>query len=312
MEIREATEQDIPEIIQVLRSSLGETSSQKTEKTWKYKHYENPFGKSLVLIALSGNQIVGVRAFMKWEWQDKDRTYNALRAVDTATHPKFQGQGIFKKLTLAALDMAERRGDHFVFNTPNNQSKPGYIKMGWEEIGSLKISFTPVFPFKKNNLVSGNFNIDDNNLSIIFTLLEKYHLEKKRCGLLFTPKSTAFLKWRYFQNALQNYDVFYDEKFFLAGYLKKRGRLKEYRIAEFIAVDDFAEKQTFRLAGKQARKHGAHFITFQPHILRTKFAVRAKLGPTLTLRNINLEKDRNREFQDLEKWNYDLGDLELF
>ncbi len=139
MQIREATENDIPGILNVLKASLGESSSKKTEEVWRYKHIENPFGKSLVLIAAENEEIIGVRAFMRWQWQKEDKVYSAFRAVDTATHPSHQGKGIFKKLTLKALEIGKERGDHFVFNTPNTQSKPGYIKMGWKEVDKLKI-----------------------------------------------------------------------------------------------------------------------------------------------------------------------------
>jgi predicted N-acetyltransferase YhbS len=97
MKIREATEEDIPDILEVLKASLGETSSKKTEDVWKYKHIDNPFGKSMVLVAIEENKIIGVRAFMRWKWQKGDCVFSAFRAVDTATHPKHQGKGIFKK-----------------------------------------------------------------------------------------------------------------------------------------------------------------------------------------------------------------------
>ena len=135
MQIREADHSDIPEILGVLKASLGETSSKKTEEVWRFKHIENPFGESLVLVAEEDNKIIGVRAFMRWEWQRGEEVYSAFRAVDTATHPGHQGKGVFKKLTLKALEIGGKRGDHFVFNTPNSQSKPGYLKMGWNEVG---------------------------------------------------------------------------------------------------------------------------------------------------------------------------------
>ncbi len=130
MLIREATEQDIPEILRVLKASLGETSSKKTESVWRYKHVDNPFGKSLVLVAVENDKIIGVRALMRWNWQLGNQIFSAYRAVDTATHPKHQGKGIFKKLTLRAIEMAKEQRDNFIFNTPNTQSLPGYLKMG--------------------------------------------------------------------------------------------------------------------------------------------------------------------------------------
>ena len=94
MKIREATHKDIPQILKVLKASLGETSSKKTEEVWRYKHIDNPFGESLVLVAEESSEMVGVRAFMRWQWQQGEQVYFAFRAVDTATHPAHQGKGI--------------------------------------------------------------------------------------------------------------------------------------------------------------------------------------------------------------------------
>ena len=66
-----------------------------------------------------------------------------MRAVDTATHPEYQGRGIFTRLTHAALDELEREGVAFVFNTPNDQSRPGYLKMGWDVVGRLPVLVRP-------------------------------------------------------------------------------------------------------------------------------------------------------------------------
>ena len=62
-------------------------------------------------------------------------TLHAVRAVDTATHPDHQGRGLFTALTMHALEACRAEGVAFVFNTPNAQSRPGYLKMGWREVG---------------------------------------------------------------------------------------------------------------------------------------------------------------------------------
>src|SRR5688572_14122292 len=142
MEIREAEESDIPEIVSLLKLSLGESLMPKSERYWRWKHLENPFGPSPVLLCREGKELIGVRAFMRWEWVHAGHIYKAVRAVDTATHPKHQGKGIFRKLTLSLVDRCKERGDHFVFNTPNQQSKPGYLKMGWEEVARVPVQIS--------------------------------------------------------------------------------------------------------------------------------------------------------------------------
>ena len=82
-----------------------------------------------MLVAEADGRIVGLRAFMRWEFAAGDRRFRAVRAVDTATHPDYQGQGIFSRLTLEALDALRDQAD-FVFNTPNEKSLPGLPEDG--------------------------------------------------------------------------------------------------------------------------------------------------------------------------------------
>lgn len=141
LQIRPAEQEDIPQILEVLRASLGETPMLKrTPELWAWKHHLNPFGSSIVLVAVSENRIAGVRAFMRWELATpQGDVLRCVRPVDTATHPDFARRGIFRSLTLGALDVARDDGVHLVFNTPNAQSGPGYLAMGWGEVGRIGV-----------------------------------------------------------------------------------------------------------------------------------------------------------------------------
>ena len=46
--------------------------------------------------------------------------------------------GLFQNLSLRAADDVKSEGVDFVFNTPNDQSRPGYIKMGWQLVGLVE------------------------------------------------------------------------------------------------------------------------------------------------------------------------------
>ena len=313
MQIREADHSDIPGILKVLKASLGETSSKKTEEVWRFKHITNPFGESLVLVAQEKEEIIGVRAFMRWKWQQGEKIYSAFRAVDTATHPDHQGKGIFKKLTLKALEIGQERSDHFVFNTPNTQSKPGYLKMGWEEVGKLKIHLVPVSPFHwgNKNLSSGNWvNISEvDNTS----MLSSWDTKLKNDGKLFTPKTSEYLAWRYGNNPLQGYRVLAGKDLFIAGYVKKQSHFKELRISELIFSPDISQRLIKKTIRTWAKEAGVHFISLQIPGVKSIFQrkISGNFGPVLTFKEVrkDLEKD---DFLNLNSWEYSLGDLELF
>lgn len=244
MQIREATELDIPEILKVLKASLGETSSKKTEAVWRYKHLNNPFGKSLVLVAEENNKLIGVRAFMRWEWQLSDRVFSAFRAVDTATHPDHQGKGIFKKLTLTALDLAKEQGNDFIFNTPNTQSKPGYLKMGWQEVDNIRVKFIFVNPlyWKKDDKAIYQVENSIENSNSLRKIITRRNSLFKTHGKLFTPVSLEFLNWRYEKNPLQQYAVMATDRFYVAAYVKQHKFLKELRVVEKIVGDELGKR----------------------------------------------------------------------
>ncbi|MEO6468370.1 MAG: GNAT family N-acetyltransferase [Acidimicrobiia bacterium] len=140
---RRADDSDRAAILDVLRISLGREVDDRYEALFAWKHLENAFGPSPAWIAWDGDRIAGFRTLMRWEFLADDRVVRAVRAVDTATHPDYQGRGIFTRLTLHALDELAAEGVEFVFNTPNDQSRPGYLKMGWHEVGTLPTVVRP-------------------------------------------------------------------------------------------------------------------------------------------------------------------------
>ena len=97
--VRRAAAADFSGVLALARRALGWTDDDARFLDWK--HLENPFGASLMWVALDGERIVGFRAFLRWEFNTPEgRTVIAARAVDTATDPDYQGRGIFTRLTL--------------------------------------------------------------------------------------------------------------------------------------------------------------------------------------------------------------------
>ena len=313
MEIREANETDISEIVKVLKASLGEDQIELSEKVWQYKHTDNPFGKSIVLIAVENEKIIGVRAFMRWEWEYASKKYKALRAVDTATHPEHQGKGIFKKLTLKAVDLAKLNNDNFIFNTPNDQSRPGYLKMGWKQVGKVYVGLKPSLSFlnprKSQQAYSIKKNISQTEIEVLCTNWNKT-LEAK--SGLFTPKSAEMLRWRYEENPLQSYEVIAGKGYYLAAYIKKRGRFKEFRISEYIYDQNLLDKKELnKIIKKIISKFSCHLISFSPSLLDLN-AKKGNLGPMLTFNALNMSNKENDFTLKISNWNNSLGDLELF
>ena len=313
IEIREALDKDIPEIVRVLKASLGEEELQLSEEVWRYKHIDNPFGRSIVLIALENDKIIGVRAFMRWKWQHVRKDFSALRAVDTATHPDHQGKGIFKKLTLHAVKIAKESGDHFVFNTPNEQSRPGYLKMGWKRTGKIFVGLKPSLSFLSIVKVKQEYNIEKQvSDKGIEHLCVNWNQNLSSKDGLFTPKSKEFLSWRYEDNPLQKYEIFAGNGYYLAAYVKKRGSLKEFRISESLYDQTLVDKnQLKKIINKLSKRFKCHLISFSPNLIEIKGS-KGNFGPVLTLNPLNLNSKEEEHYLKIMNWNNSLGDLELF
>lgn len=315
MEIKEAVLSDTPRIVELLKASLGDELP-VSEEIWRYKHLDNPFGKSIVLLAEENGTLAGVRAFMRWTWQKGTEKYSCLRAVDTATHPDFRGRGIFKKLTLRAVEIAQNSRDDFIFNTPNDQSRPGYLKMGWKPAGELLVGVKPAWSgFWKiwkdgSDFVSG----DQADLSRLDLVLEKWNHDLVKKQEFFTPKSADYLHWRYQVNPLQHYKTHAEKDLFIASCLRSRKGIKELRIVELIGDGGQVGKKRMKQVIKQwSRDSGAQVITFSPVLPGLGFPVlEGAFGPILTVRNLNLPGQKEHLPLELKNWSYSLGDLELF
>lgn len=141
--IRDAHDDDLPVILDLLRASMERRDDPRFEALFRWKHLDNAFGRSAMWVACDEDQVVGFRVFMRWEFEHDAGVKHAVRAVDTATHPGYQGRGIFTKLTLHGLDELRGAGVDFVFNTPNEKSRPGYLKMGWHTLGKPVAAVRP-------------------------------------------------------------------------------------------------------------------------------------------------------------------------
>ena len=146
--VRPFADDDLPRVLDLLEASLGGgPAGRRQPELFRWKHLENPFGPSFMLGAEHEGRLVGLRAFMRWRFTALGDRLEAARAVDTATHPDYQGMGIFTRLTLALLEVIDGHVD-LVFNTPNAKSGPGYLKMGWSEVGRLPVTVRPRRPLR--------------------------------------------------------------------------------------------------------------------------------------------------------------------
>lgn len=221
-----------PRVLKAVGESLpGGAATRKDADYWQWKHRTNPAGQSLGYLAETHDaaKVVGVRAFMRWRMQAPlgDR-YDCVRAVDTVTDPNFRGQGIFSKLTHMALSEAGASDVALVFNTPNANSAPGYLKMGWQVVGALPLYIKPIRYFKLAGAVLSRHGravrgdaADEQEFGIAelpdwgealqlpgFLEMAESHEAARVCQGLRTLRDEQYLAWRYGHHPHVRYRVF--------------------------------------------------------------------------------------------------------
>ena len=310
--VREATPDDVGEILNVLRAALGETLLLKrTRAQWSWKHETNPFGRSIVLVATSGDRIAGVRALMRWQLTTPGRaTLDCLRPVDTATHPDFERQGIFRRLTMEALDLARAEGVHLVFNTPNPRSGAGYLSMGWREVGAIGALVRP--RLGKAGPAPG---IEAPSLSDVIPTAEPFlaidALDRPARGLR-TPRTTAYQSWRFGSHPSVSYGTV---KSPAGGAAVVRAGVRGRRV-ELVLSDllgDAGSREVRRAArGNRARYMAGFFAKRSPE---RRSALAGGMVPVPGVQALQLValplSDLDIDVVDLGCWDIATSDLEL-
>jgi len=330
--IREATPGDADRILELVRLSLGEGSVPRDATFWSWKHRVNPFGESPILLAESDGLLVGLRAFLRWEWRRGGRTYRAVRAVDTATHPDFHGQGIFSRLTLRLVEQMRDEGVSFVFNTPNSKSGPGYIKMGWRSLGRTSLWVRPLrlrLSARRDASMDGKAG-DAVTGDSVDRVLNRAGLHEWLAALpgdpahFRTPRTIEYLRWRYAAVPGIPYGADADMRDGGAAVvhrLKARGRRCELRICELLVGQGRGARGVARRLLREAcARSGADFASAMAPfstaeasvLLASGFIPVPRLGPVLTIRPLAASEDEIRALLRRSSWGATIGDLEVF
>lgn len=103
---------------------------------WKYR--ANPYVDHVpIFVATADGEIVGARPFFALEMSVGGQRELALQPGDTMVHPEHRRQGLFTRMNEAAIEQYQAGDPSFFFNFPNEQSGPGYLKLGWETVGEI-------------------------------------------------------------------------------------------------------------------------------------------------------------------------------
>jgi GNAT superfamily N-acetyltransferase len=325
--IRPFAASDEPGVLELLDVTLGGgPAGRRPPDLFRWKHLAGPFGPSLLLVAEADGRLVGLRAFMRWRFVAGGRVLHAVRAVDTATHPDYQGMGVFSRLTRAALEELDGQVD-LVFNTPNARSGPGYLKLGWHEVGRVPVAIRVRRPLRL--LAGGRARALPEPPIAAMPAAEALAPADAVAGLLqrepavpgiATARDLDYLVWRYGAAPLLGYRAVVEEHGgALAGLavfrVRRRNGRWESTVAEVLAGGDMrvARRLLRRVAGAAPVDHLTFHAPAGSPLARAAAASGFLPSPARVLLVVNQRRQGIApDPTDLGSWALSLGDLEVF
>ncbi len=318
--IRRAGADDVPALVEVAALALGWGSGQPHEELFRWKHLENPAGPSPIWVAEADGEVAGFRAMMRWELRSPEgERVSGLRAVDTATHPGHQRRGVFSRLTTAAVEELTAAGEGIVFNTPNERSRPGYMKLGWIEVGRLPLAVRPVSASGWARMLGARTAAEKWSTPCgagdpALDVLAERGIEELLASLpapagLATALDLDHLRWRYgleplLYRALVPGSVLEGLALFR---LRRRGGATECVVA-LVLVPGGERAAERRLLGALARTVDADYLLrLGPSDPVGGFVPLVRQGPRLTARALATQPPAS-----VDHWALTLGDVELF
>lgn len=321
-----------------------------TREYWEWKHSINPFGPSAQRVAVVDDDIVGVRVFMRWNLVANGQDIPCARPVDTATHPDWRRQGIFSELTGRIVDELRNDGVSLIFNTPNDQSRPANLSLGWSRVGRLRFSSKFVHPLRviharlfadpsseqrKDDRSSHTFNAsfathadivparDFLTRKDIRRFVERSYIPPK--SRLSISTSVDYLKWRYANIPNLTYFASWqseaEPEAAIIFRLVRNKTLTEFRLCEILADDYRASPATVRELTRKAititDPDYALSVTsagapYRRTLFRMGFIPFPPLGPTLVARDLVGGEMSTIDPYDIASWALPLGGVELF
>jgi predicted N-acetyltransferase YhbS len=142
--VRPFQRDDAPGVRRVLEATYGgEATPAEVYDWWSFGC---PCASSGFMVAESNGSVVGVQPLEIFPYHDGQKSFKGGMLTGVAVHPEFRRCGIFSALVKACEQEAWRQGAAFVSTMPNDRSRPGFLKLGYTDLGRRKLLVRLVNP----------------------------------------------------------------------------------------------------------------------------------------------------------------------
>ena len=181
---RVSDENDEAAILSLFSAAFGK---EKNLSQWSWEFLGGP-QKALIVVAETDDRIVGHYAILPRTLKVGQLELKSGLVVDVMTHPSYGRRGIFSQCGIEAFRIAEKSGLSMLFGFPNDAAIRGHLKVGWTELGAVRVCARPLTSDSIVKAMGKSFNLPSpivKILDILFRVLNKLTLGPQSANLVF-------------------------------------------------------------------------------------------------------------------------------
>lgn len=154
------------------------------------KFYDTPFQKekSIRLVALEDNLVIGFQSFFYWPYKKNNQTFHSLQSGNSLIHREHRGKGVFSKLLNFIDENKTQLNIDFIIGFPVDASFNSFIRKGWVNVFNLK------WYIKKTSIFSVFFPLNLNKFKQLNTSNKLIQQTSQNSFKLYEDNS--FVVWR--------------------------------------------------------------------------------------------------------------------
>lgn len=137
--IRPFREGDTEPYLELYRDVFG---TRPTDDWFRWKYQENPYVDHVpIYVAEANGVLVGARSFFALPLRTGSGSVLALQPCDTMVQEAHRRQGLFTRMTEAAIDRYRDGEPELFFNFPNSRTRAGNRKLGWKVVTEKELFY---------------------------------------------------------------------------------------------------------------------------------------------------------------------------
>jgi hypothetical protein len=151
---------------------------------FKRKFEKNIYGPSIIVLVYIDDKPVAADAL----WRNDIDGVISYQSSDTAVLSNCRGRGVFRKMVDEKLSLVEN--DAIVYGFPNQNSYPGFMKMGWRTIGTY---YTGLYYSYKKYIATHDKLIDSKYVLWWFKGRKGYYCARRGCRYFIVAKRNSLI-----------------------------------------------------------------------------------------------------------------------